>query len=76
MKTELDYVARCLECNRLVGWTMRTDDSKTISGWIKDGLSVERMSTEDAKQADWGHRGCKHDKRSPDRQLKLSVLRG
>lgn len=61
---DLDYVARCQKCNRLVGAMCSTllpkDIAKGLSNWARSGLSIERMATEDVRDADWGHRAeCK-----------------
>ncbi|MBE3141871.1 MAG: hypothetical protein IMZ53_14945 [Thermoplasmata archaeon] len=49
----LDYIVRC-KCEKIVAWISgdaagRKESRKIISNCLKDGLSIERMSTEDAK---------------------------
>ena len=56
----LDYIARCPLCKRIVCWAAdterhREDTAETVAGWIRDGLELERMATEEAKLASWGH---------------------
>lgn len=50
--TALDYVGRNAQ-GQVVCWCSadsgRKDLARTVSGWIRDGLDVERMSTEEAK---------------------------
>ena len=57
---ELDYIARCPKCRRMLG--LHSSRSKypgrlasLVSEWIIGGLSVERMSTINAIAEPWGH---------------------
>lgn len=56
-KKALDYVARS-ECGCITGWVAVDckDVAKQVSKWMRQGMSVERMSTEDARE----HFGCIH----------------
>ena len=54
-----DYILRCPECLKVIGWIHitlpRRDLKKFVSDGVAHGLSVERMATEDARTAEWGH---------------------
>lgn len=58
----LDYVARS-KCGCITGWQSSDCNadviSEAVAAWIRDGRSVERMSTEDARAQFW----CSHIKR-------------
>lgn len=59
--TGLNYVARCPECGNVVGASTSDcfDLAKILAGWIKDKLSVERLTPEATRNATWCHAdGC------------------
>lgn len=59
MNDDLDYVIRCPVCQRIVGWFSGKLNAKELAAevarLIRAGLSVERMETEAARAAAWGH---------------------
>lgn len=59
MKTELDYVAVCPECKRVLAWAagnlLSNDLADSLASWVRNGYSVERLSTAGAREAGWGH---------------------
>ena len=48
-----NYIARC-KCKNVVciisGDSEKKEIAKTVSGWIRDGLEIERMQTEDFRK--------------------------
>lgn len=54
---ELDYIARCANCGGISFWLSSTlpprEIAKEVASVIRGGRSIERMSTEDTRKADW-----------------------
>jgi hypothetical protein len=64
---ELDYVAKCPECGNVVGWAASSlnprELGKELGRWVRHRMSVERMATEAARAAPWGHaKNCAESK--------------
>lgn len=55
----LDYIAKCQHCGRCVAWSsgeMPTKElSKEVASWVRDGLQIERVTTEVARALEWRH---------------------
>lgn len=62
---ELEYVGRCPECGRVVAWHSLHDTraglAAAVAKWIKDGLSVERMTAEAVGENFTHADGCPRD---------------
>lgn len=72
---QLDYVARS-ECGCITAWCsaeLKPESiAEEVAEWIKSGRSVERMTTEDARQ----QFGCIHERqrRRADQKKQRSLL--
>lgn len=78
----LDYIARCTECGRLLGWASQSYEvdhkdelARLLSDWIKYGSSIERMETEAVRKADWDHAPhCTHYRKSRWKNRQKSLI--
>ena len=56
---EKDYIARCPECGRILAAISGSFEKKAqaneVGKWIHFGLSVERATTTEVREAPWGH---------------------
>jgi len=64
----MDYIAKCPECKGICGWMSESlpkkDLAKETGRWIREGFGLERIETEDARKAPFGHAaGCSLDPR-------------
>lgn len=72
----MDYVARA-RCGHIVGWIserIATDEpkdaAKQIGEWLRAGLSIERMTTEQARASEW----CRCDEKPAATQRELALF--
>ncbi len=62
--SDYSYVATCPVCHRIVALTIdcerdMKDVAKDVAGFLRDGLTVDRIETEVARRQTWGHtKGC------------------
>ncbi len=55
--SDMNYIAKCKGCGRVVGVISgecsKKEQAKEVGAWIRDGLSIDQLSTEKVREADW-----------------------